>query len=184
MASAGQSAGAGPSRVTSPSSSSSLIPPGSTPSRSVRGRGRYRAGPMPAKVAVGLAPCLSGSRHRPLPRPAPHLRAAPAAPRSPCARPCSLSRRRILGDAQARPAEPSAADLLAEPAHRSAGSLTLSFGDGLCPLLLAAPLSHCAAGRCQNPVGNPAASLPARASFICITSWTRNSFPLDSYRHR
>lgn len=141
-ASAGQSAGAGTSRVTS------LPPPALLPRLHAFpqcpgwGIGTVQAWPpMPMKGAVGLAPRFPGSRHRPLPRPAPHLRAAPAAPRSPCARPCSLSVRRILGDAQAWPAEPSAADLIAEPAHRSAGYLTLSLGVGLCPLFLTAP-SH------------------------------------------
>lgn len=97
--------------------------------------------PMPVKGAVGLAPCLPGSRNLPFPPPAPHLRAASAAMRSPCARPCSLSRRRILGDAQAWPAEPGSADLVVKPAHRSSGYLTLSFENGLCSLLLTAPLS-------------------------------------------
>lgn len=155
-ASAEQPAEAGPSRVTSlppPPASLSLAP--CLPAVSRVGFGTVQAWPpMPAKGAVSLAPCLLGSRHLPFPRPAPHLRAASATMRSPCARPCRRSRRRILGDAQAWPAEPSSADLLLKPAHRSAGYLTLSFGNGLCSLLLTAPLSQAAEPRrCQSPVG-------------------------------
>lgn len=137
--------------------------------------------PMPVKGVVGLAPCLPGSRNLPFPPPAPHLRAASAAMRSPCARPCSLSRRRILGDAQAWPAEPGSADLVVKPAHRSSGYLTLSFENGLCSLLLTAPL--------HNPDGvralwGSAVSLPARTRIICIPAGTGSSLSLDSYRHR
>lgn len=154
-ASAAQPAEAGPSQVTSlpPPAPFSLAP--CLPAVSRVGFGTMQAWPpMPAKGAVGLAPCLPGSGHLPFPLPSPHLCAASAALRSPCARPCSLSRRRILGDAQAWPAEPGSADLVVKPAHRSSGYLTLSFENGLCSLLLTAPLSHAAQPRwCQNPMG-------------------------------
>lgn len=152
-ASAGQPAEAGPSRVTSlPPSPASLSLAPCLPAVSRVGFGTVQA--HAREGAVSLAPCLLGSRHLPFPRPAPHLRAASAAMRSPCARPCSRSRRRILRDAQAWPAEPGSADLLVKPAHRSAGYLTLSFGNGLCSLLLTAPFSQAAQPRwCQSPVG-------------------------------
>lgn len=155
-ASAGQPAEAGPSRVTSlPPSPAPLSLAPCLPAVSRVGFGTVQAWPsMPTKGAVGLAPCLPGSRHLPFPWPAPHLSVASAAMRSPCARPCCLSQRRILGDAQAWPAEPGSADLVVKPAHRSAGCLTLSFGNGLCSLLLTAPLSRAAQPRwCRSPVG-------------------------------
>lgn len=187
-ASAGQPAEAGPARVTSlPPSPAPLSLAPCLPAVSRVGFGTLEAGPpMPAKGAVGLDPCLPGSRHLPFPRPAPHLRAASAAMRSPCARPCSLSQRRILGDAQARPAEPRSADLVVvKPAHRSAGCLTLSFGNGLCSLLLSAPQSRAE----HNPDGvrslwGSAVSLPARTCLICILAGTGSSLSLDSFRHR